>query len=138
MARERIFRFLRTDYRLLNPTNRTDSLFYSYTSIAQPTVVYCYSTREQRPCLWQEASVPFDPSEIAVEETSYPSKDGTSIPLFLAARKDLLHSGPLPTFLTGYGGLGVCHAALHCLCNLSDRAATAVSRSCSPRRLRAR
>jgi prolyl oligopeptidase len=93
---------------LLNPTNRTDSLFYSYTSIAQPTVVYCYSTREQRPCLWQEASVPFDPSEIAVEETSYPSKDGTSIPLFLAARKDLLHSGPLPTFLTGYGGFGSC------------------------------
>ena len=26
----------------------------------------------------------------------------------LAARKDLLHSGPLPTFLTGYGGFGSC------------------------------
>ena len=93
---------------LLNPTNRTDSLFYSYTSIAQPPAVYCYSTREEKSCLWQEANVPFDPSVIAVEETSYPSKDGTSIPLFLAARKDLLHSGPLPTFLTGYGGFGSC------------------------------
>ena len=93
---------------LLNPTNRTDSLFYSYTSIAQPTAVYCYSTREEKSCLWQEANVPFDPSFIAVEETRYPSKDGTSIPLFLAARRDLLHSGPLPTFLTGYGGFGSC------------------------------
>ena len=93
---------------LLNPTNRTDSLFYSYTSIAQPPTVYCYSTREEKSCLWQEANVPFDPSVIAVEETSYPSKDGTSIPLFLAARRDLLHSGPLPTFLTGYGGFGSC------------------------------
>ena len=93
---------------LLNPTNRTDSLFYSYTSIAQPSTVYCYDTRQENSCVWQEPNVPFDLSEIAVEETSYPSKDGTSIPLFLAARKDLLHSGPLPTFLTGYGGFGSC------------------------------
>jgi prolyl oligopeptidase len=93
---------------LLNPTNRTDSLFYSYTSVAQPPAIYCYSTREEKSYLWQKANVPFDPSVIAVEETSYPSKDGTSIPLFLAARKDLLHSGPLPTFLTGYGGFGSC------------------------------
>ncbi len=93
---------------LLNPTNRADSLFYSYTSIAQPPTVYCYDTRQEKSCLWQEPNVPFDPSEIAVEEANYPSKDGTSIPLFLAARKDLLHSGPLPTFLTGYGGFGSC------------------------------
>ena len=93
---------------LLNPTNRADSLFYSYTSVAQPPAVYCYSTREEKSYLWQEANVPFDPSVIAVEETSYPSKDGTSIPLFLAARRDLLNSGPLPTFLTGYGGFGSC------------------------------
>ena len=93
---------------LLNPTNQTNSLFYSYTAIAQPPTVYCYSTREEKSCLWQEANVPFDPSVIAVEETRYPSKDGTLIPLFLAARRDLLHSGPLPTFLTGYGGFGSC------------------------------
>ena len=93
---------------LLNPTNRTDSLFYRCTSIAQPTAVYCYSTREEKCCLWQEANVPFDPSVIAVEDTSYLSKDGTSIPLLLAARRDLLDSGPLPTFLTGYGGFRSC------------------------------
>jgi prolyl oligopeptidase len=93
---------------ILNPTNRIDSLFYSYTSIAQPPTVCCYNTREEKSCLWQEANVPFDTSVIAVEETRYPSKDGTSIPLFLAARRDLLQSGPLPTFLTGYGGFGSC------------------------------
>ena len=93
---------------LLNSTTRSDSFFYSYTSIAQPPAVYCYSTREENTRLWQAANVPFDPSAIAVEETNYPSKDGTSIPLLLAGRKDLLHSGPLPTFLTGYGGFGSC------------------------------
>ena len=93
---------------LLNPTNRGDSLFYSCTSIARPPAVYCYSPREENSYLWQEANVPFDPSVVAVEETSYTSKDGTSIPLFLTARRDLLNSGPLPTFLTGYGGFGSC------------------------------
>ncbi len=93
---------------LLNPANRSDSLFYSHTSVAQPATAYSYNTREEKSCLWQETKIPFDPFAIAVEETSYPSRDGTSIPLFLAARRDLLHAGPLPTFLTGYGGFGSC------------------------------
>jgi prolyl oligopeptidase len=93
---------------LLNPTSRNDSLFYSYTSIVQPPTVYRYSTREKKSCLWQEPNIPFDLSFIAVEETRYPSKDGTTIPLLLAGRKDILQSGPLPTFLTGYGGFGSC------------------------------
>ncbi|MGB8581320.1 MAG: prolyl oligopeptidase family serine peptidase [Candidatus Sulfotelmatobacter sp.] len=47
-------------------------------------------------------------SSLSKRLASYASKDGTSIPLFLAARKDLLHLRPLPTFLTGYGGFGSC------------------------------
>jgi prolyl oligopeptidase len=93
---------------LLGTTNRTDSLFYSRTSICQPPAIYCYNTEEKRSCLWQEANVPFDPSLIVVAEFSYPSTDGTSIPLLLAARKDLLDGRPLPTFITGYGGFGSC------------------------------
>jgi len=93
---------------LLNPTSRTNNLFYSYTSIAQPPAIYCYSLGKEKSCLWAEASVPFDASVIAVEEVTYASKDGTIVPILLAARKDLLHSGPLPTFVTGYGGFGSC------------------------------
>jgi len=92
----------------LNPTSRTNNLFYSYTSIAQPPAIYCYSLGKEKSCLWAEASVPFDASVIAVEEVTYASKDGTIVPILLAARKDLLHSGPLPTFVTGYGGFGSC------------------------------
>jgi prolyl oligopeptidase len=96
----------------LNLLNRTyystDSLFYSFTSISEPATVYCYNTREKKAFVWDEAKVSFDPSTIAVEEVIYTSKDGTSVPFLLAARKDLLHSGPLPTFLTGYGGFGSC------------------------------
>jgi prolyl oligopeptidase len=93
---------------LLNRTNATDKLFYDYTSVSQPSTIYCYDSRTQRMVTWDEPNVPFDPSVIAVEEAVYTSKDGTSVPLLLAARTDLLHSGPLPTFLTGYGGFGSC------------------------------
>jgi len=93
---------------LLNRTYTTDKLFYSYTSISKPSVVHCYDPREKEALVWDEVKVALDPSMIAIEEVVYPSKDGTAVPLLLAARKDLLHSGPLPTFLTGYGGFGLC------------------------------
>jgi len=93
---------------LLNRTYTTDKLFYSYSSISKPSVVYCYDTCKEEVFVWDEESVPFDPSMVAIEEVTYTSKDGTLVPLLLAARKELLHSGPLPTFLTGYGGFGVC------------------------------
>jgi prolyl oligopeptidase len=93
---------------LLNRTNATVKLFYGYTAISEPTAVYCYDARREEAVAWSEVSSPVDPSVIAVEETTYTSGDGTSVPLFLAARKDLLHSGPLPAFLTGYGGFGSC------------------------------
>lgn len=93
---------------LLNRTIATEQLFYSYTSISKPTAVYCYAVRGGEVVACSERNSPVNSSAIAVEETTYPSVDGTSVPLFLAARKDLLHSDPMPTFLSGYGGFGSC------------------------------
>lgn len=93
---------------LLNRTTATEKLLYGYTSISKPAAVYCYDARREGVFTWNEANAPGDLSAIAVEETAYTSTDGTSVPFFLAARKDLLRSGPLPTFLTGYGGFGSC------------------------------
>jgi prolyl oligopeptidase len=93
---------------LLNRTTATHKLFYSYTSISKPATVYCYDAQEGEMVLWDEATLAFDPSVIESEEVVYTSKDGTSVPFLLAARKGLLHSGPSPTFLTGYGGFGSC------------------------------
>jgi prolyl oligopeptidase len=93
---------------LLNRTNATEKVFYSYTSISKPAAIHCYDARTEEDVAWSEANLPVDASASAVEKTAYTSTDGTSVPLFLAARNDLLHSGPLPTFLTGYGGFGSC------------------------------
>jgi prolyl oligopeptidase len=93
---------------LLNRPNTTDKLFYNYTSFSTPTAIYCYDTSKEELAVWREANVPWDPSTIAAEEVNYTSKDGAVVPLLIVARKDLLHSGPLPTLLTGYGGFGKC------------------------------
>jgi prolyl oligopeptidase len=93
---------------LLNRTYVAEKLFYSHTSVSTPPTVYCYDPQNEEALLWDKATVLFDPSIIAVEEVIYTSKDGTTVPLLLAARNDLLRSGPLPTFLTGYGGFGSC------------------------------
>jgi prolyl oligopeptidase len=93
---------------LLNCTKATEKLFCSYTSISTPAAVYCYDAHREEVVAWSTVNPPVNPSKIAVEETVYTSTDGARVPLFLAARKDLLHSGPLPTFLTGYGGFGSC------------------------------
>ena len=93
---------------LLNRTVKSEKVFYSQTSISHPSIVRCYDTNEKRLVTCDEAELPPRPHQIEVEEVAYPSRDKTSVPLLLAARKDRLCSGPLPTFLTGYGGFGNC------------------------------
>ena len=93
---------------LLNPTHSGTELFYRCTSMTEPSVVYRHDPEQGKTSTWDKAKVPFDPALFAVEEVTYPSKDGTLVPLLLAVKRDLLHSGPLPTFLTGYGGFGSC------------------------------
>lgn len=93
---------------LLNRTMRSEKVFYSQTSISHPSVVHCYDTLEKKLLTCDKAELPLRPHEIEVEEVAYLSRDKTSVPLLLAARKDRLCSGPLPTFLTGYGGFGSC------------------------------
>jgi len=93
---------------LLNRTTASGRVFYSYTSLSEPSAVCCYDIHADEFKILDEAGGAFDSSATASEEVVYPSKDGTSIPLLLAARKDLLGLGPLPTFLTGYGGFGSC------------------------------
>ncbi len=93
---------------LLDPTMKSEKVFYSQTSICQPPSIRCYDPRQKKLYTCDEAELPLDGREIEVEECSYPSRDKTTVPLLLAARKDHLHLGPLPTFLSGYGGFGSC------------------------------
>jgi prolyl oligopeptidase len=91
---------------LLNRAACTDKLIYSHTSVSEPATIYCYDARTKYKSVWEEPNITLDTARFTLEETYYRSKDGAVIPLFLAARTDLLRHGPMPTFLTGYGGFG--------------------------------
>lgn len=92
----------------LSRASAEDKLFFTYSSISEPATVFCYDTETKQLTRWAESKAPIDPSTIECEEVTYRSKDGTPITLFLAAKKELLRSGPLPTFITAYGGFGIC------------------------------
>jgi prolyl oligopeptidase len=93
---------------LLNRNTNSAILFYSQTSIANLPAVHCYDARRMKLHPFEGAGNTTSHCEIEIEQVSYPSRDGTSIPLLLAAHKGLIGCDPLPTFLTGYGGFGSC------------------------------
>ena len=65
----------------------------------------------------------FDPGAYETRQVFYPSKDGTSVPMFITAKKALKRDGTSPTFLTAYGGYGDDHEA-----GLSARSPAVVGR----------
>ncbi len=90
-------------------SGRQDSglMFYSFTSPLYPTTVFSYDVKTG-------TSKPFDPSKPAIDISRYEtkqmfavSKDGTKVPFFLTARKDVARDGTNPTMLYGYGGFSI-------------------------------
>jgi len=86
--------------------SQSDTLFYRFSSFNHPPEIRAYHVPSGESALWAKSSVPFDPSSIEVSRVTYPSKDGTEVPMFLVFNKNSEREGPRPTFLTGYGGFG--------------------------------
>lgn len=81
--------------------------FLSFSSFTTPTSVYrLHIPQGTTTPLWSP-KVPFNPDDFVTEQVWYPSKDGTSVPMFLTYRKDLDRSAPHPTLLYGYGGFNI-------------------------------
>jgi prolyl oligopeptidase len=55
----------------------------------------------------KQAPAFFDAKELVVEQHEATSKDGTKIPYFQVARRDLVKDGTAPTLLFGYGGFEI-------------------------------
>lgn len=81
--------------------------FYSFTSFTYPGVVYSfdYATGESKE--FYKPNVKFDPTAFESKQVTYPSKDGTMVPMFIVHKKGLKLDGNNPTLLYGYGGFNV-------------------------------
>ncbi len=81
--------------------------FFSFQSFVTPQTIYRYDVAKGTRSVWAKQSVPIASADFEVRQVRYPSKDGTSVPMFLVHRKGLKLDGSHPALLTGYGGFNL-------------------------------
>jgi prolyl oligopeptidase len=85
----------------------SDEYFMNVTGYLSPTTVYQGTVGKGPAERIKGAPSFFAAGALVVSQHETTSKDGTRIPYFQVARKDLVHDGKNPTLLTGYGGFEV-------------------------------
>jgi prolyl oligopeptidase len=94
--------------RLVAGSTDTDEFFFERQSFFESPSLhhYCVATREQT--AFTQAAHSLDHTLYTQEQVWYQAKDGTSIPLFIVGRNDLLENGNrCPVVLTAYGGFQI-------------------------------
>ena len=82
-------------------------LFYSFTSPLYPTTVFSYDLKTGANKPFDPATPPIDTSKYETRQLYAVSKDGTKVPFFLTARKNVPRDGTNPTMMYGYGGFSI-------------------------------
>ena len=85
----------------------SDEVFLERESFTDPIRIVRYSPVKKECSLWARKTVPSGPSDVSHMRVWYPSKDGTSIPMYLVGRREVLADGCHPAIMTSYGGYGV-------------------------------
>jgi prolyl oligopeptidase len=82
--------------------------FFSFSGYTTPSTVYRYDTDSNRTELFAQPALAFRPDDFTVDLITYPSKDGTMVPMYIIRRKDLAEKHlAAPTLLYGYGGFNI-------------------------------
>jgi prolyl oligopeptidase len=94
---------------LVSADHAGDLIGFTYQSFTVPPIAFTADARSG--ALHELVRLPaptgFDPASIVVEQTTYASKDGTAVSMFLLHRRDVAPSGGVPTVLNGYGGFNI-------------------------------
>ncbi|MBE9548038.1 MAG: S9 family peptidase [Proteobacteria bacterium] len=87
-------------------TDTSNHVFYSYTGFLSPSTLY-YLDEDLQSRKIKSLPAFFDASPYIVSQHAVFSKDGTLIPYFMVARKDMQLDGTNPVLQYGYGGFEV-------------------------------
>ena len=87
----------------------TDTLRFTYSSMATPQRVYDYGMESRARVLRKEQEVPsgHDPALYVTRRLFAPTTDGETVPISLLHRKDTPLDGSAPCHLYGYGAYGM-------------------------------
>nr|WP_240481713.1 prolyl oligopeptidase family serine peptidase [Novosphingobium fuchskuhlense] len=82
--------------------------FYQFSSFNQPPSIFRLDTRTGKATPFAVPRLSFNPDDYVVEQRTFPSKDGTKVPMYVVRKRSLASSGAAaPTLLYGYGGFDV-------------------------------
>jgi prolyl oligopeptidase len=84
-----------------------DELLFQTESFTEPLGLYRYSAKTGIRTRWAPTANALDSATYAHSQVWYTSKDGTSIPMYLVGRRDVLTETNNPTIMTSYGGYGI-------------------------------
>jgi prolyl oligopeptidase len=79
-----------------------DEAYYTFTSFTYPTEIDETSVATGKSKLYFKLDVPVDPTKFTVDQRFATSKDGTKVPYFVVAPKDVAKDAPALVY--GYGG----------------------------------
>jgi prolyl oligopeptidase len=82
-------------------------VWYSFSSPLTPLTVYKFDPATKSSATFEAAMPPVDTSLFETKALFAVSKDGTRVPFFLTARKNLPLDGNNPTMIYGYGGFSI-------------------------------
>jgi prolyl oligopeptidase len=88
----------------LNGLQASGILYYSFSSFLSPTIIYRTDLRTGKTATVFRPEIKFDSAKYETREDFYPSRDGTRVPIFILAAKNVKRDGSHPTILYGYGG----------------------------------
>ncbi len=83
------------------------SVYYTLSNYTTPSTIYSYDLASGESTLYKAPEVDFDSSLFITEQIFFESKDGTSVPMFVSHRKDIVLDGTAPCYLYGYGGFQI-------------------------------
>lgn len=91
----------------ISSTSEDSNFFYfTYTDFLNPTTL-CEAEGLSAPTVRKALPTFFDASPYEVQQQFATSTDGTRVPYFIVARKDLVRNGKNPTLIYAYGGFEV-------------------------------
>jgi prolyl oligopeptidase len=82
-------------------------VFYTFTSPLYPTTVFAYDPAKGQSTPFDAPKPPIDATRYETHQFFATSRDGTRVPYFLTARKDVPRDGNRPAMIYGYGGFSI-------------------------------
>ena len=81
--------------------------YFQFQSFIMPPTLYRLDTVTGKRDVFFQPKVPFDSTQYEIKQVFFKSKDGTSIPMFIAGKKGLKQDGTERLLMTGYGGFNL-------------------------------